>query len=416
MTGDAFEAVIDSWAPGGTVYVPGGSGESRGLCAALARQPHCAAGVHFLSCLIPGINTFDYSGLCSSTTLTTFLLPPELRQSFQSGRVRVPPLTYTQIAELLAGRLALDVAVAHVSSCDLSGRCSLGIAADFSAIAWRHARRRIAIVNQAMPAMPRGPSILLSEADLIIDVEDALAAAGDRTSSATAVAIAELVSDLVPDGATVQIGIGGVPEAVWSLLLDHRDLSIHSGIVTPGIIGLSEAGALRHDGSHCSGIAFGKSELYRWLSQTDLVAFASVPETHGAEVLAARNRFTAINSAFEVDLFGQANLEWHSGRLMSGVGGAPDFARGAMRSSGGRSIIALPATAQGGAVSRIVPHLVCPAVSLARHDVDTIVTEHGVAELRGLPLDERAAAMIKIADPLHRLALSKAWRGIREAL
>jgi acyl-CoA hydrolase len=416
MADDAFEAILDSLAAGSTVYVPGGSGESRGLCAALARQPHRAAGVHFVSCLIPGINTFDYANLCASATLTTFLLPPELRQSFQAGRVRVPPLTYTQIAELLAGRLTLDVAVAHVSPSDLAGRCSLGIAADFSAIAWRHARRRIAIVNRSMPAMPRGAGILLSEADVIVEVEDPLAAAERSASSATTVVIAERVSGLVPDGATIQIGIGGVPETVWSLLLDHRDLSVHSGIVTHGIIGLSKAGALRHHGSHCTGIAFGDVKFYRELSQSDLVAFASVPETHGPETLAALDRFTAINSAFEVDLFGQANLEWHSGRLMSGVGGAPDFARGAMRSSGGRSIIALPATAQRGVVSRIVPHLACPAVSLARQDVDTIVTEHGIAELRGLPLDERATAMIKIADPVHRLNLAKAWRRIRKKL
>ena len=133
--------------------------------------------------------------------------------------------------------------------------------------------------------------------------------------------------------------------------------------------------------------------------------------THGAAELAGTPRLMAINSALEVDLFGQANLEWRSGRQVSGVGGAPDFARGAMASAGGRSIIALPATAGG--ASRIVARLTAPTVSLARHETDVIVTEHGVAELRGKTVGERAEALIAIAAPEHRGALQDAWREIR---
>lgn len=416
MPDDPFDPVLDAFRPGCTVYVPGASAESLGLCAALRRRPERAAAIHFVSCLLPGINAFDYASLSPSTRVTTFLLPPALRQSFESGRVRVLPLTYTQIGELLGGRLPLDMAIAHVAPEDEAGLCSLGIAADFTPIAWRQARRRVAIVNHAMPIMPRGPRLALSEADVVVEVNDPLPATTEVAASPVLIAIADRVAALVPDGATVQMGIGGVPAVVWKRLSNHRNMVIHSGIVTDGVMALADSGALAGGAAHRAGIAFGSGKFYASLAERDLIAFVGVAQTHGAEVLGALDGFTAINSAFEVDLFGQVNLEWHSGRLMSGVGGAPEFARAAVRSRGGRAVIALPASAQGGAVSRLVPRLNSPTVSIPRYDVDTVVTEHGVAELRDRSFEDRAEALIAIADPLHRDDLSAAWYEIRKTL
>jgi acyl-CoA hydrolase len=146
-----------------------------------------------------------------------------------------------------------------------------------------------------------------------------------------------------------------------------------------------------------------------------LVAFASTAQTHQHNALAALERFTAINSALEIDLFGQANLEWRDGRLISGVGGAPDFMRAALSSRGGRAIIALPASAQSGSVSRIVPTLSSPTVSLARNEADTVITEYGVAELKYRSIDQRAEALIAIAEPVHRERLTSSWRAMRRS-
>jgi acyl-CoA hydrolase len=412
----AFDRILDGLGPGLTVYVPGASGESLGLCAGLQRQPDRAAGVQLVSCLVPGINTFDYASVSPSAVVTTFMLPQALRSSFEAGRVRVLPLSYTQIYEYLGGRVPLDIAVAHVAPADETGHCSLGTAADFTPAAWRQARRRMAIVNHAMPAMPRGPRIALSEADVLVEVDDPLVASEGTTSPPTTIAIADRVAGLVANGATVQMGIGGVPGAVWERLSNHRGIVIRSGIVAEGVMTLADSGALGDPSLHRAGIAFGSCAFYQWLAERDLVAFASVPETHGVEALAMLPRFTSINSAFEVDLFGQVNIEWQSGQLMSGVGGAPEFIRAAHRSPGGRAIIALPASTQGKAISRIVPQLSSPTVSIPRYDVDTVITEYGVAELRGRSLEDRATALIAVADPVHSETLSAAWYEMRKKL
>jgi acyl-CoA hydrolase len=185
---------------------------------------------------------------------------------------------------------------------------------------------------------------------------------------------------------------------------------VHSGIVTDDVRTLCDAGALSSEPVHRAGIAYGSGEFYRFLEHSDLIEFAPIPGTHGCAALTARERFTAVNSAVEVDLLGQANLEWQGGRLISGVGGAPDFVRAALRCPGGRSIIALASTTKGGTISRIVPKLHTPSVSIPRYDADTVVTEYGVAELRYLSDDDRAQALIAIAAPAHRPSLVEQWQ------
>jgi acyl-CoA hydrolase len=220
--------------------------------------------------------------------------------------------------------------------------------------------------------------------------------------------IARRAAALVPDGASIQTGIGGAPAGVLDFLTEHRSLVIRSGLVTDGYQALAEAGALAPSG-HITGLAFGAGSFYHFLVEADLCAFADVRTTHAAR-LGEIDKFTSINSALEIDLCGQANVEWRGDRLVSSVGGSQDFARAARQSRGGRSIIAMPATARGGEVSRIVAHLNCPSVSLTRQDIDTVVTEYGVAELIGLTPQERANALISIAAPSFRESLEGAWR------
>lgn len=352
--------------------------------------------------------TLDYAGLTESTRVTTFMLPAVMAASLAERRVSLLPLTYYGAARHIAAQ-SFDVAIAHVAPPDAQGRCSLGIASDFATLAWRNAKRRVLAVNPAMPRLPHALSIPADEADLLVTLESDLVEQDERAAGASAQAIAARIAALVPDGAHVQAGIGGAPGAIWSQLTGHRDLVLRSGLVTPGFQTLAEAGALAAGGDHIAGIALGPRPFYDWLAETGLVRFATTLETHGYSELSSVPRLTSINGALEVDLFGQVNVEWQGQRLASGVGGGPDFMRAARGSDGGRTIIALPAAAKGDSVSRIVCRLDHASTSIARSDTDTVVTEHGAADLRDKGLDERAEALIAVAAPQFRDELANQW-------
>ncbi len=411
-----MQRLLDQFRAGETIYLPGATGEIVPLTQALAAEPDRMRGVTVLSCLVPGINRFDYAALDDSARLTTFMLSPALRSSFDAGRIKLIPACYSAIARHMRDRVAIDTAVAHVAPPDADGMSSLGIAADFSPIAWRAARRRVAIVNPAMPAMRRGPRIRLKDADIVLDGDSGLLEVESRSASAEAAAIACRAAALIPDGAAIQLGIGGASAAICDQLTLHRGLRLRSGMAPEAAWQLAEAGALADPDTHHVGIAAGSDTFYRFLGESDLVGFADTGFTHDAAMLRGIERFHAINGALEVDLMGQVNLEYQDGRSISGVGGAPDFARAAAVSPGGRSLVLLPSTARGGQISRIVARINAPTVSLARGDVDTVVTEWGTAELRDLSLDDRARALIAVADERYRDDLARCWRDIRTGL
>jgi len=410
MSENGLTALLDELKPGRRVYVPGATGEPLALRLALIADPGRAAGVSFVSCLVPGMNEFDYAGLTPTTRMTTFMASPAMRASLRAGRVDLIPLPYSEIAEHLAERAEIDVGIFHVAPPRADGTCSLGIAADFAPLVWPRARRKVLLVNPAMPDMPRGPRLPLADADLVVEVDSPLIEA--QGASGGDEALAERVAALVPDGAAIQFGIGAAPAAVLARLTGRRGLVIRSGMAIEAVQALAEAGALAESG-HITGVALGSDRLYRFLADSDLCAFADARVTHGAASLAGVSNFVSINSALEVDLFGQANLEWRGESLVSGVGGAPDFVRAARRSIGGRSIIALPSTAGGGKIARIVPRLASATVSIPRGDIDTVVTEQGVAELTDRSLDARAEALIAVAHPDHRAGLTEAWAEMR---
>jgi acyl-CoA hydrolase len=405
------EKLLDRLRPGTSIYLPGATGESIALGKLLSVDVERLRGIAVTSCLLPGMNSFDFIGCSEDIQLTTFMLPPSLHPAFATGRVRLMPLAYSGIARHIAA-MELDIAVVHLSPPDNDGWASCGIAADFAPIAWAAAKQRVAIVNPAMPAMPRGPSLPLAQADLIVEIEGPLVEISAARQDDVAHAIAGRVATLIPDHASLQIGIGAAPAALWAALADHRGLRLRSGMVGEELLMLADRGALAADG-HVAGIAVGSQSFYGRLAERDLVRFGDTRETHDSAGIAREARFFAVNSALEVDLFGQINLEWQGGRPVSGVGGAPDFAAAGLASAGGRSIMMLPATARGGTISRIVSCLSGATVSLPRNLADMIVTEHGVADLRGASLDDRADALIAIADPLWRDALSDQWRTLR---
>ncbi len=408
------DVVLAEFRPGLSVYIQGAIGEPLALRAILEACPEVLAGVAITACLLPGMNEFDYAGLNPDARLTTFLLPTGLRASFEAGRVRVRPLPYSQIAAAFAADPPFDLAVLQVTPPDADGRCSFGPCADFPGLIWPRARRRLAFVNANLPRAPGGPWIPFDAIDVAFEADGPFILGADGEAGAELSMIADRIAGLIPDGAAIQTGIGGAPAAAVARLKDRRNLLVRSGMVTQGYRALDEAGALATDVEHVTGLALGSEAFMRWGAGRFVFADATV--THGAAVLAGTPRLFALNSALEVDLFGQANLEWRGGRLASGLGGAPDFASAARRSAGGRAVLALPSTAKSGALSRIVVRLDVPTVSIPRDDTDLVITEHGVADLRGTGLDERAEALIEVADPAHRPHLAEAWSRLRRAM
>ena len=407
------ERLLEELYPGAVVYIPGGPAELALLQRLVTRHPDCLDGVTLVSCLLPGMNTFDYASLHPGCKVETFLLPPALRDSSSRERVRVLPLAYSAIANYLAAR-RIDVAFLHVTP-PHEGRCSLGVAADFGPIVARTARRLVGILNRAMPRPRSSPVIRVDSFDVVVEIDEPLTVTTMPQPSKECEAIAKHVAELVPDGATVQTGIGQAPAAIWSALHEHHNLRVWSDSVGDGFAEALAAGALAPSG-HLTSMACGSRSLYDLFDGTADITFDSVEKTHDSTALRKIDQFVAVNSALEVDLCGQVNLEWHGGKLISGVGGAPDFHTAARHSRNGRSIIAMPSSARNGTISRICARSHSPTVALSRVEADTVVTEHGVASLTGLSMDERARALIAIALPAHRPELERNWSEFRRVL
>lgn len=410
----------DLLSPGQRVFLQAGGSESAVARDALMAAPETCAGVRFTSVLIPNINGFDYAGLHPQARLETFLLSPALRASFAAGRIDLRPFHYRRIYDYLAEGPAFDLAIVQVAPPDARGRCSLGITADFAPAVLAKAKCIIAHVN---PLMPRthGPHVAWSRIDVAIEAEQPLPEFPTGAIDPVSRAVGERAAALIEDGDTLQYGVGKVPAAVLGLLRDRRRLGIHSGLVTDELVDLIAAGCVTgQDKSRdrrrvVTGCAFGTRRLYDFVAD-DAIRFHPVGYTHDAPVLADQHRLVSINSAIEVDLFGQCNGEMVGGRQISGTGGALDFVQGARRSKGGRSIIALPATTPKGDSRIAAAFAPGTVVTLPRAETDIVVTEHGQAVIRGLSVDERAEALIAIAAPEHRAALADRWRDIRQRL
>ena len=403
---DAFAAFRRTLPPRARVFIAGCAGEPVGLAEALQEAPDLAAGLTFVAAWVPGINLTDWAGPHPGARAETTFLPPSLRPSFEDGRTRILPMAYSATWDWIR-TTPLDGAVLMVSPQDGNGTVSLGVSPDFGpAILARTDVPVFAILNPQMPAVPNSVTAPISRFAAVVTHERALIEVAPQRLAPGFQHIARHVAGLVPEGGVLQFGIGNVQQAVLSAVSGLKGISIHSGIVSDPVAELLEADEKLQVST---GVAVGTKRLYDRLARETRVRFLPVSETHFISKLAAIPRFTAVNSVIEVDLFGQANAEFINGRQISGGGGLGDFLRGAAASKGGRPILALASTARDGTISRITPRLTAPCATLARTDVAIVVTEHGVADLRGATVDERARALIAIAHPDHRRALAAAW-------
>lgn len=328
-------------------------------------------------------------------------------------RLEVVPGHYSTLPRLFAQRLLPgDVGLVQVSPPGPDGTCSLGIGVDYTADAARHSRTLIAEINHRMPVTTGTPGIPFDRFAAVVETDRALPEIAERAPDDVDAAIAAHVAGLVEDGDTVQAGIGSLPTAILDGLSGHRDLGVHSGMITDAVLRLVDGGVVTgrfkeiDPGVVVTGTALGSTGLYARVGGAPF-AFRPAGYTHGAAVLARLGRLVSINSALQVDLTGQVNGESVGGRHLGGVGGQADFSGAAAR-TGARSIIALRSTtgrSTSGGASTIVPLLDGGTVTTARADVDTVVTEHGVAHLRGCPLPDRPGRLAAIAAPRHRDAL-----------
>jgi len=330
------------------------------------------------------------------------------------------PMHISQVeASLRNGALPCDVALVQVSPPDAQGRYSLGLVGDYIRAAVDKARVVIAEINDQVPWTHCDAPLTADDIDFAIQVSRPLPQIAAATATDIDRRIAAAVAPYIEDGATIQFGVGAVPDALMPQLRNRRRLGVHSGMLTDGFVDLVESGAITNEhkpfdrGVSVTGALMGTNRLYRLCANNPAVRLAPLSHTHDPAKLALLPQLVSINSALEVDITGQVNAESLGSQVFGGVGGQVDFIRGAALSPGGRSIMALPSLTQNGSASRIVARLNGP-VTTARSDVDLVVTEHGVAELRGRSVSERMRALIGIADPTQREALASAAHALTQ--
>jgi len=335
---------------------------------------------------------------------------PNARRAVNEGRADYVPVFLSDVPHLFDSRaLPLDAVLVNATSPDAHGFCSLGTSVEAMHAAIRAAGTVIVQFNRSMPRTLGDSFIHVSEIDLAVEVdvppyERPIGDIGDVERQ-----IGAHVAELIPDGATLQLGIGAIPAATALFLTDKRDLGVHTEMFTDSVVDLVEAGAItgaakeRNRGKIVTGFLMGSRRVYDFVHDNPMVEMRPVDFTNDTSIIRTFRKMVAINSAIEVDLSGQVVADSIGSRLYSGVGGQMDFIRGAALAEEGRAIIALPSTAAGGTASRIAPTLKEGAgVVTTRAHVRTVVTEYGVAELLGRSLRERAAALIAIAHPDFR--------------
>lgn len=341
-------------------------------------------------------------------------LGPKTRSASNEGRVDFIPSSLSDVPKYFTeGYLPVDVALIQVSSPDENGECSFGISVDYTEPAARVAKTVIAQVNNNMP-YTFGTTIKLSDIDWIVAEDQDIIQLQPPKIGEVEEAIGKRIAELIPDGATLQLGIGAIPDAVLNSLKDKKDLGIHTEMFSDGVVDLVKAGVITnrkktlHSGKFVATFLMGTKKLYDFVNNNPNVLMLPCSYTNDSFIIAQNDNMICINSALQVDLMGQVNAETIGPKQYSGTGGQLDYIRGAWRSKGGKSFIAMSSTAANGTKSRIVVHLdKGSAVTTPRADIHYVVTEYGVAQLRGKNLRQRAEALIAIAHPDFREELKE---------
>lgn len=408
---EALMAVHDSQ----RVYIHGGAATPTPLIAALVRRAGDLRGVQTVSLHLEGPAPHVAPELDGRIRHNALFIGANVRKAVSEGRADFTPAFLSDIPRLFSeGALPLDVAMIQVSPPDAHGYHSLGVSVDVARSAARSARTVIAEVNAQMPRTYGDSFIHESIIDFAISSDRPLHEAASPALDARHATIGKHVASLIEDGSTLQLGIGTIADAVLLQLFGHRDLGIHTEMFSDRLVDLVEAGVVTgsrkriHTGEIVSSFVQGTRRLFDFVAENPMVSMHPSDYTNDLNVIASHVEMVAINSAIEIDLTGQVCADSIGGRFYSGIGGQLDFIRGAARAPRGRPVIAMPATARNGSVSRIVAKLTPGAgVVTTRGDVHFVVTEFGIAALHGRTVRERAQALLAVADPAFRDALAR---------
>ena len=400
---------------GNRLFLTGNVSVPKTILAALVRRAPVLKDVEICQALTVGPADFVAPEMEGHLRINTMFISANVRKAVQEGRADFTPVLLSEFPLLFKNKvLPLDAALIHVSPPDEHGFCSLGVEVVLTKTAAESANIVIAEVNEQMPRTLGDSFIHVSRLNYVVPVsypipEMAMAEEGDQ---ATVQKIAGYIAELIPDGATMQMGIGAIPDAVLNYLFNKKDLGIHSELFSDGVIDLVEAGVLTnarkslHPGKIVAGFILGTKRLYDWVDDNPLMELHRTEYVNDPFVIAQNDRMVAINSAIEIDLTGQVCADSIGPKLYSGVGGQLDFIYGASRSKGGVPIIAMPSTSilrDGTTISKITVMLKQGAgVVTSRNHVRFVVTEFGTAELYGKSIRQRAQALINIAHPQFR--------------
>ena len=402
------------------VFLTGNVSVPYKLLDALVKRAPELKNVEIAQALTVGAPAYVSPEMEGHLRVNTMFISGNIRSAVQSGRADFTPVLLSEFPLLFKnGHLPLDAAMIHVSPPDEHGFCSLGVEVGLTKTAAESAKIIIAEVNEQMPRTLGDAFIHVSRINHIVSVDYPIAemAMSDGVPSPAIETMAEYIADLIPNGATMQMGIGAVPDAVLKHLYDKKDLGVHTELFSDGVIDLVEAGVLTnaaktlHEGKILAGFILGSKRLYDWVHDNPIIEMRRTEYVNDPFVVAQNEKMVAINSAIEVDLTGQVCADSIGPKLYSGVGGQLDFIYGASRSKGGVPVIALPSdttTRSGKRFTRIVGMLKHGAgVVTTRNHVRYVVTEYGVADLYGKSIRQRAQALIGIAHPDFRADLTK---------
>lgn len=404
--------------PGQRIFIGTGCAEPLRLVTALTQRATELPDTEIVHLLTFGEAPYAHKEMTQFFRVNSFFIAENVRGIIQEGMGDYTPIHLSDIPGLFnSGQLPLDVALIHVTPPDARGMCSLGVSVDVVKSATENAGLVIAQVNPNMPRTLGDSFIHVYDIDVLVPVDDPLIEVPSLPLTDETKQIGEHIASLIDDGATIEVGIGRIPQALLGFLKDKRDLGIHTEMISDRIIELVESGVITgarksvDRGKIVTSFCLGTRRLYDLIDNNPVFAFHPTEYVNSPYVISQQEKMVAVNVALEIDLTGQVCADSLGSKFFSGVGGQVDFNRGAAKAHGGKAIIALPSTARDGKVSRIVTRLSPGAgVVTTRAGLNYVVTEYGVAYLHGKSIQERALALICIAHPNYRAQL------LREAI
>ena len=395
---------------GDHIFIGSACGEPQYLVKGLVEKANHLADNEILHVHTLGVAPYAKPRYSDRFRLNAFFVGINTRQAVAEGRADYTPVFLSELPRLISrGTIPIDVALIQVTPPDEHGFCSLGVSVEITKTAAEKAKLVIAQVNRQMPRVLGDSFIHVNDIDVIVEHDEPILELPRPEKDIVSERIARYVADLVDDGSTLQIGIGSIPDSVLDALMDKKDLGIHTELLTEGVVDLVEEGVVTcakktiNRGKIIASFAMGTRRLYDFIDNNPMVEFYESDYVNNPVVISQHEKMVAINQALEIDLTGQVCADSLGYKFYSGLGGQADFMRGAMLSKGGKAITVIPSTAKNGKISRIRSLLSSGAgVVLTRGDVDYVVTEYGVASLRGKTIKERALSLINIAHPKFR--------------